>query len=87
MAQIDFRELKTDWVAFTDITTPDADTTYFIQNRGPDMLLALEASSKPDSTFGVLVKPMETLVYKKGAQTLYLRAYLSNCFVNVSKEG
>ena len=85
--QINFRELKTKWVAFTDITTPDADTTYYIQNRGPDVLLAVEASAEPTTVDGVLVQPYKTLNYKKGTQTLYLRAYSSNCAINVSSEG
>lgn len=87
MAQIDFENLTTDWVAFTDITTPADDTDYFIQNRGPDNLLAVESASEPSSLDGVLVQPYKTLVYKKGTDTLYLRAYSSNCAINISSEG
>lgn len=87
MAQIDFRELGKDWVAFTDITTPDANTTYQIQNRGSGIMVAIEANATPEDSKGVLVKPFETLVYKKGAQTLYLKAFDGKCFINTTSEG
>ena len=87
MAQIGLQNLTTEWTAFTDITTPDADTNYYIQNRGPDILLAVESSAEPTTVDGVLVQPYKTLNYKKGTQTLYLRAYASNCAINVSSEG
>lgn len=84
--QIDFREIGKDWVAFTDITTPDADTTYHIQNRGSGIMVGLEASSEPTTSEGVLVQPMETLVYKKGEQALYLKAYDGKCYINTTSE-
>lgn len=86
MAQIDYRELGTSWIAFTDITTPDADTTYQIYNRGPFIVLAVEASDTPTTQAGVLIRPYETLVYKKGEQTLYLRADGAT-YINTTSEG
>lgn len=87
MSQVDLVKLTKEFVAFSDITTVDADTTYYIQNRGPDVLVALEASSTPDEELdGVYVPPYCVLQYKQGEQNLYLRAGKTNCSINVSKE-
>lgn len=85
MAQIDLVTLTTEWTPFTDITTPDT-STYYIQNRGSDFLLALESASTPSSTDdGVIVPPYECLTYVAGTDTLYLRSYGSTCSINVTK--
>lgn len=84
--QIDFREIGRDWVAFTTITTPEEDKTYQIQNRGDFTILAVEASATPTTQAGVLVRPYETIVYKKGEQTLYLKAFGATN-INTSVEG
>ena len=41
----------------------------------------------PDDAEGIIIKPFESVIYKKGTQTLYLRAFTSECAVNVSMEG
>ena len=87
MAQVSLNTLTNKWVAFTTITTPADDTNYYIQNRGSDFLVAAESASEPTDAIGVMVKPFETLVYKKGTNTLYLRAYTTVCTINVSSEG
>lgn len=84
--QIDYREIGRNWVAFTTITTPDANKTYQIQNRGDSTILAVEANATPTTQAGVFVRPYETLVYKKGEQTLYLKA-LGSTSINTSAEG
>lgn len=85
MSQIDTVSLTTEWTAFTDITTPDS-STYYIQNRGSDYLLALESASEPSTTTdGVVVPPYKVLSYVAGTDTLYLRAYGSSCSINVTK--
>lgn len=86
--QVSLETLTTTWTAFSDITTVDADTIYYFQNRGPQQLLALESASEPsDTNEGVLVGPFETLKYKKGADDLYLRALSGTVSVNISSEG
>lgn len=84
--QIDYREIGRNWVDFNTITTPAADTTYQIYNRGPFNVLAVEASATPTTQAGVLVRPYETLIYKKGTQTLYLKAEGATN-INTSAEG
>ena len=87
MAQLATVNVDKNWVALT----PEDDTTYYIQNRGGDFLIALEGDNSPApdeaSTEGVVVPPYKTLVYKKGSQAdLWLRAYSTKCEVNVSTE-
>lgn len=84
--QIDFREIGREWVPFTDITTPEENVTYQIYNRGNFAVLAVEADTTPTGQAGVLVRPFETLVYKKGTQTLYLKA-LGKTNINTTSEG
>lgn len=87
MAQEAFEQLTSEWVAISDKITVDSNKTYYIQNRGADVLLAVESASEPTTLDGVLVKPYEVLKYKEGTDTLYLRAYNSNCAINITSEG
>lgn len=89
MAQVDFQGLTKEWTSFASIVgTVGATTQYQIQNRGADALVALESSSEPtaDTQAGVMVLPNNIVVYKKGTQDLYLRAFNSSCSVNVTSE-
>lgn len=86
MAQVAFEQIKNEWVELSDIITVDADVTYFIQNRGNDKLIACEGSAKPESAVGIFVEPYKALKYKKGTDSLYLRAFADNCFINISSE-
>ena len=85
MSQIASLSLNTTWKPFSEIITPEDDVNYYIQNRGSDFLIACEGD--PQSDEGIFVKPYELLKYKKGSQSLYLRASSSNCTINVSNEG
>lgn len=89
MAQESIYSLTTAWTALSDIITVDASTTYYLQNRGADILLLVESSSAPSSNSieGVLVQPYTPISYQKGSDNLYLRALNSTCTVNVSSEG
>lgn len=90
MAQEKFEKgLTTEWVSLSDIITVDASTTYYIQNRGANVLIAVEPDSEPsdDDTDGVLVQPYKILKYKKGTNDLYLRAFANMCSINISSEG
>ena len=90
MAQEVFEKgLTTEWVAFDDLITVDADATYYIQNRGSDVLVALESSSAPssDNEGGDFVLPNVQAEYVKGTQNLYLRACYNNCSINITKKG
>lgn len=87
MAQEKFEQLIGEWIELSDIITVDVDKTYYIQNRGPDVLVACEGSSEPVSEEGVLVQPYKVLKYKKGADDLYLRAFANNCSINITSEG
>lgn len=89
MAQEKFEQLIGEWIELSDITTVDSSLTYYIQNRGPDVLVACEDSSKPDedNRDGILVKPYKVLKYKVGADNLYLRAFANNCSINITSEG
>ena len=89
MAQVDFQQLTNEWTALSDLITVGADTTYYLQNRGPDTLVALESSSEPDadSQEGVMCQPYKVVKYKKGTQDLYLKAFNQSCAVNISSEG
>lgn len=88
MAQITFeRNMSKEWRAFADIVgTLDANAEYLIQNRGADALIALEADSIPeaDNQSGIMLYPSDIGVYKKGEQNLYLRAFNSNCSINIT---
>ena len=84
--QIEFTSLTKEWKPFSEITTISASATYRIQNRGADPLIALEADTTPSNTeAGVVVLPNCTISYKKGEQNLYLRAFNSNCSINVTQ--
>jgi hypothetical protein len=83
------RGLTKEWVALGDLITVESDTTYYIQNRGPDVLVALQASGQPeaDNDGGDLVLPNVQAEYIKGTQDLYLRAFHNNCSINITKKG
>lgn len=88
MAQEKFENISNEWVELSDIITVDSSKTYFIQNRGPDKLLALESSTEPEDTDnGILVEPYLVLEYKSGTDNLYLRAFSGNLSINISSEG
>lgn len=88
--QISLTKLTNEWVTFQSIlgTSVDAEATYSIQNRGAEWqpFLACEASSAPTDTAGMIVQPFSTLIYKKGEQTLYLRALNDSTTVNIAKD-
>ena len=88
MAQEAFEQLKNEWVALSDKITVDEDANYYIQNRGADILLAQEAGETPqaDNLNGTLIKPYEQAKYKANGGDLYLRAYNSNCSVNITSD-
>lgn len=89
MAQIDFQRLTKTWTSFASVVgTVNTDTIYYIQNRGTDVLVALELASEPTGSTqaGVMVLPNNVVVYKKGTQDLYLRAFNSTCSINVTSE-
>ena len=88
MAQEAFEQLTSEWVALSDKITVDEDANYYIQNRGADILLAQEAGEAPqaDNVNGTLIKPYEQAKYKANGGDLYLRAYNSNCSVNITSD-
>lgn len=88
MSQVDFETLTDEWKALSNIISVDADTTYYLQNRGSDTMIALESSTTPaaNAQGGVMVLPYKTVQYKKGTQDLYLRAFNKSCAVNISSE-
>lgn len=84
--QEDFQKIETEWVNVEDIVTIETDVTYYIQNRGPARLVALEAESTPDEEQdGTIILPYVQAVYKKGVQNLYLRAFSDQCSINITK--
>ena len=88
MTQEAFEKGLTDeWTEISDIITVDADKTYYIQNRGADLLVACESASTPLDGGGILVRPYRILKYKKGTGNLYLRAFTNTCSINISSEG
>ena len=78
--------LKKEWTAFEDIETPTQDKTYYIQNRGPETLIACEGDSEPTTHEGIYVPIYKVLKYVKGSQNLYLRAKSDICTINISDE-
>jgi len=86
MAQEGLTQLTKEWSVLSDIITVDADKTYYIQNRGSDMLLACEGAAEPNDAVGVLVRPFEVLKYKKGTGSLYVKAYTTTCTINITSE-
>lgn len=85
--QIALTTLDKNWVTLASIvTTVEDDTTYYIQNRGNDTLVACEGANEPTTEAGVYVFPKQTVAYKKGTQTLYLRALGTECTINVTSE-
>ena len=85
MANKNFSILSTTWVAITDLITPEDDKNYFIQNRGPFMVIAVESASTPTTDAGIVVPAYKTLKYVKGTNTLYLKSY-GTSYVNISDE-
>lgn len=88
MSQVEFEPLTNEWTALSDIITVSADAKYYIQNRGADVLVALEADSEPDadSLDGTMILPYKVAEYKKGTQDLYLRAFNRSCAINITSE-
>lgn len=87
MAQEAFEKgLTTEWTPLSDILTVDADTTYYIQNRGADVLIVCDSSSEPTDAEGILVLPYCTAKYKKASGDLYLRAFATTCSINITSE-
>jgi len=87
MTQVAFKKITKQWVALSDLITVEPETVYYIQNRGDKILYACEGLEKPKNDEGIKVPSCEVLMYKKGAQTLYLRAYEEDCAINISSEG
>jgi hypothetical protein len=87
--QIDLVQLTNEWTPFTDITTPETNVKYEIQNRGADPVIALESATIPtsDITDGTVIYPTKNAIYTKGSQTLYLKAFFSSSTINVTKVG
>lgn len=84
--QEEFIQLENEWVDIEDIATIQADDMYYIQNRGPDRLIALESETEPtDEQDGVIILPYVQAVYRKGEQKLYLRAFSNLCSINITK--
>lgn len=87
MAQVGFEKgLTTEWVRLADEYTFTAGKTYYIQNRGADYLLTLEPDSAPSENDdgGDMWKPYERLTYEVGTNDLYVRAFNSNCSINIT---
>lgn len=88
MQEVFEKDITNEWIALSELITVDSDATYRIQNRGPDMLVALESSDTPDDTQeGDLILPYIQAIYKKGSQDLYLRAFDNICGINITKVG
>lgn len=89
MAQVKFEGLTNEWTALSDIITVSTDTTYYIQNRGADTLVALESFTEPaaDNREGFMCQPYKVIEYKKGIQDLYLRSFNKSCAINITSEG
>lgn len=88
MAQKKFSKITAEWIALSDIITVDADTTYYIQNRGPATIIALDTDVEPeaDSDAGDLVLPYKTGEYSKGTGDLYLRAIDGTSSINITSK-
>lgn len=85
MANKNFSALTTSWVAITSLITPEDGKTYYIQNRGPFMVIAQESASTPNTEAGICIPAYKTLKYVKGTDTLYLKSYgISE--INISDE-
>lgn len=84
MAQVEVKNLTSSWEALGS----SSGTTYRIQNRGANIVIAQEASSAPEAgnTDGIFVQPYKTVVYEQGTGDLYLRAFSGTASVNVSTE-
>lgn len=85
MTQKALETIGTTWIIITDIITPEDDKNYFIQNRGPDMLIAVESASAPSTDAGIVIPAYKTLKYVKGTNTLYLKSY-GTSYVNINDE-
>ena len=85
MTQKASQTLSTTWVAITDIITPEDDKNYFIQNRGPDMVIAVESAATPTTEAGICIPSYKTLKYVKGTDTLYLKSYRTS-EINITDE-
>lgn len=84
-----FQALTNEWVALSSLITVDSSADYRIQNRGADVLVALESTGAPseDNEDGTLIPPLAQAFYKKGDQDLYLRAFNRSCSINITKVG
>lgn len=80
-----FSAITTSWVAITDLITPEDGKVYYIQNRGPFVVKALESASAPTTEAGICIPAYKVLKYVKGTDTLYLKSYgISE--INISDE-
>lgn len=68
--------ITNEWVKFNDIIgqAVQEDVTYTIVNSSPNRLFAVESTGEPvEDVVGAFVGEGGTIVYKKGAQDLYLK--------------
>lgn len=87
MSQESFRQVTSEWKNISEFITVDSEKTYYIQNRGPCVLVVIESDGLPSSKHGIFVKPYDVVKYKKGNQDLYLSAFSSVCGINITSEG
>lgn len=88
MAQENYTNLSTSWVAFSSLVENfDSSATYIIYNRGPYPYMGLEADSLPaeGDDAGQPCYNNEKGIYVPGTQNLYLRAMSGETYINITK--
>ena len=85
MANLAFDTVSTDWVDASTLATFTSDSSYFIQNRGAGILVAVEDSTEPSDDSGTAVLPYKVFKYTAGTDKLWLKALTGTCAVNISE--
>ena len=88
MAQKDYT-LSDKFESIEDIIGADfsSDVTYYIQNKGPNILVGLESATEPTDykNHGKFCPVMKELTHKKdGTDVLYIRSLLGTCDINIT---
>lgn len=85
MVQIAFDEIGSNWVDASTLGTLTSESSYFIQNRGAGVLLAVESASEPQTEAGTVVNPLKVFKYTAGEEKLWLKSIMGSCLINISE--
>lgn len=83
MSQVGFDVIGADWVDASTLGTMSSGNSYYVQNRGSGVLLAVESANEPTTDAGMEVLPYKVLKFTVGTDKLWLKATMGVCNVNI----